>query len=120
MAAMVVVVRLAPLPLRHRREARLAELQRVFGSDVHLIEVVSVAELIATLAESDAIAVALDAPAPGQLRDAVAATGSLPVLRPLWRPRRNNRGEMDEVFDGYGLLTDTGTARIADGELSTG
>jgi hypothetical protein len=41
------------------------------------------------------------------------------VLRPLWRRRRNTRGEMDEVFDGYGLFTATDIVRLADGELST-
>jgi hypothetical protein len=45
--------------------------------------------------------------------------GALPKLRPLWRRQRNTRGEFDEVFDGYGLLTATDIVRLADGELST-
>lgn len=102
----------------HRRDARLAEFERVFGTEVHLIEVANVDELTSVVAASAVDAVALDAPTPGQLWEAVAAAAGLPVLRPLWRPRRNNRGETDEVFDGYGLLTDSGVARLADGELA--
>lgn len=117
---MVIVVRLAPLPLRSRREARLAELKRLFSTDVHLIEVVSVDELISAVATSDVTAVALDAPAPGQLDRAVAAAGSRPILRPLWRSQRDSRGEIVDVFDGYGVLTDDGISRLRDGELSKG
>ncbi|MEO7836606.1 MAG: hypothetical protein ABIS21_03060 [Acidimicrobiales bacterium] len=117
---MVLVVRLAPLPLGHRRDARLAELERVFGTEVHLIEVANIDELTSAIAASEVDAVAIDAPAPGQLGLAVAAAAEVPVLRPLWRPRRNNRGEMNEVFDGYGLLTDRGVAKLADGELAVG
>ncbi len=118
MGGMVDVVRLAPLLLQSRREAREAELKRVFGTDVRLIEVADMAEFRSTLTSPDVVAVALDAPAPGQLDEAVAAAGSRPVLRPLWRKRRNNRGEVDDLFDGYGLLTDTGVLRLADGELA--
>ena len=32
--------------------------------------------------------------------------------------QRNPRGETDEVFDGYGLLSGTDVGRLADGELS--
>ncbi len=65
------------------------------------------------------VALALDAPRPGELTAAVEAAGSLPVLRPLWRRQRNTRGEVDEVFDGYGLLTAANIVGLADGELST-
>jgi len=44
--------------------------------------------------------------------------GALPVLPPLWRRQRNTRGEIDEVFDGYGLLTVADAVGLADGELS--
>ncbi len=58
-------------------------------------------------------------PAPGELTAAVEAAASLPVLRPLWRRQRNTRGEVDEVFDGYGLLTAADIVGLVDGEHST-
>ena len=116
---MAIVVRLGPLPLQRRGPTRVAELERIFGTAVQLIEVFTVAELATAVETPDVIAVALDAPPPGQLAEAIAAVGALPKLRPLWRRQRNTRGEFDEVFDGYGLLTATGIARLADGELST-
>ncbi len=115
---MAIVVRLGPLPLQHRRASRIAELERIFDTVVQLLEVSTVAELVAAVATPGVIAVALDAPRPGELTAAVEAVGSLPVLRPLWRQERNARGELDEVFDGYGLLTEAGISRLADGELS--
>jgi hypothetical protein len=119
---MAIVVRLGPLPLQHRRDARITELERIFGTAIDLIEVSTVAELVTAAGAPDVIAVALDAPPPGQLAEAVAAAGSLslPALRPLWRRKRNTRGETDEVFDGYGVLTGTDIVRLADGELSNG
>lgn len=116
---MAIVVRLGPLPLQHRRSARITELERIFGTVIDLIEVHAVAELVTAVGAPDVIAVALDAPPPGQLSEAIAAVGPLPVLRPLWRRKRNTRGETDEVFDGYGLLMGTDIFRLADGELST-
>ena len=116
---MTTVVRLGPLPLQRRRASRVAELERILGTVVQLVEVYSVAELVTAVGDRDVVAVALDAPSPGGLTDAVAAAGSLPVLRPLWRPQRNARGEVVEVFDGYGLLTATGVLRLGDGELSS-
>ena len=116
---MTTVIRLGPLPLQRRRASRVAELERVLGTVVQLVEVFSVAELVTALGDEGVVAVALDAPPPGGLSEAVAAAGSLPVLRPLWRQQRNARGEIDEVFDGYGLLTATGVIRLADGELSS-
>ncbi len=65
------------------------------------------------------VAVALDAPRPGELTAAVEAAAFLAVLRPLWRRQRNTRAEVDEVFDGYGQLTAAGIVGLADGELST-
>lgn len=115
---MAIVVRLGPLPLRHRRDARITELERIFGAAIDLIEVFTVAELVTAVRTTQVIAVALDAPPPGQLSEAVAAAGSVPALRPLWRRKRNTRGETDEVFDGYGVLTGTDIIRLADGELS--
>ena len=68
--------------------------------------------------ETEVLAVVGDAPAPGDLADAVETAGSRPVLRPLWRRVRNSRGETDEVFDGYGRLTEEGVVeRLADGAL---
>src|ERR1700758_5602978 len=116
---MAIVVRLGPLPRQRRRAARIAELERIFSKAIELIEVFTVAELVTAVGTSDVVAVALDASPPEQLTEAVTAVGSLPVLRPLWRRRRNTRGEIDEVFDGYGLLTAKDIHRLADGELST-
>ena len=116
---MTTVVRLGPLPLQRRRASRVAELERILGTVVQLVEVFSVAELATAVGDRDVVAVALDAPQPGGFTEAVAAAGSLPVLRPLWRSQRNARGEIDEVFDGYGLLTATGVVRLGDGELSS-
>ena len=116
---MTIVVRLGPLPLQRRRASRVAELERILGGAVELVEVFSVAELVTAVGDRDVVAVALDAPPPGGLSEAVAAAGSLPVLRPLWRQQRNARGEIDEVFDGYGLLRTAGVVRLADGELSS-
>jgi hypothetical protein len=39
--------------------------------------------------------------------------GLAPGVRPIWRRQRNTRGEIDEVFDGYGLLTATDILRLA-------
>lgn len=116
---MAIVVRLGPLPLQHRRASRIAELERIFGTVVQLVEVFTIDDLVTAVRAPEVVGVALDAPPPGQLREAAAAAASLPVLRPLWRRRRNTRGEIDEVFDGYGLVTATDIVRLADGELST-
>ena len=116
---MTTVVRLGPLPLQRRLASRVAELERILGTVVQVVEVFSVGELITAVGDRDVVAVALDAPSPGGLTEAVAAARSLPVLRPLWRRQRNARGEIDEVFDGYGILTATGVVRLADGDLSS-
>src|ERR1700724_2961469 len=89
--AMAIVVRLGPLPLQRRGPSRVAELERIFGTAVQLIEVFTVAELATAVGTLDVLAVALDAPPPGQLAEAIAAVGALPKLRPLWRRRRNTR-----------------------------
>ncbi len=115
---MVTVVRLGPLPLRSRRAARLIELERIFGTVDDLIDVTTLAELAVALRRPEVVAIALDAFGPEDVADAIAAAGSLPVLRPLWRSHRNTRGEVDEVFDGYGLLAKEGILGLADGELS--
>lgn len=116
---MAIVVRVGPLPLGHRRVTRVAELERILGAAVHLIEVATVTELVTAIRARDVVAVAVDAPRPGDLTAALEAASSLPVLRPLWRRQRNTRGEVDDVFDGYGLLTTAGIVGLADGELST-
>ena len=116
---MALVVRLGPLPLGRRRAARVGELERIFAAAVDLMEVVDVAALAATMETHDVLAVALDASAPENLDGVLAAAGPRPVLRPLWRRDRNSRGEIDELFDGYGLLTAGGIERLADGQLST-
>ena len=115
---MALVVRLGPVPLQHRRTGRIAELERILERPVELVEVSTTAELVSALATQDVICVALDAAPPGGYAEAVAAAHPLPVLRPLWRRQRNPRGETDEVFDGYGLLSGTDVVRLADGELS--
>ena len=79
----------------------------------------TVAELVSALASLDVIGVAIDAARPDQLTDAIAAAQPLPVLRPLWRQSGNARGEIDEVFDGYGLLSGEEVRRLAHGELSS-
>lgn len=119
MRLVAVVVRLGPLPLGRRRTARVRELERIFATAVELIEV-DVAALAAAMEMHDVLAVALDASAPENLDGVLAAAGPRPVLRPLWRRDRNSRGEIDEMFDGYGLLTAGGIERLADGQLSTG
>ena len=118
MAAMATVVRLGPVPLQLRRVARLAELERIFGTAVELLEVSTAAELVTALAAQAVVGVAVDAAPPGKLAEVIAASRPLPVLRPLWRQHRNVRGEVDEVFDGYGLLAGNDVRRLADGELS--
>src|SRR5437588_12600547 len=95
---MAIVVRFGAVPLQHRRIGRIAELDRIFGTAVQLVEVFSTAELITALATPEVTAVAVDAAPPGELSQAVVAARSLPVLRPLWRRQRNARGQIDEVF----------------------
>ena len=117
--AVSIVVRLGPLPLLQRRAGRLVELERIFGEPVDLTEVATVAELARAVRETEVVAVVFDAPAPGDLAEAVEAAGARPVLRPLWRRVRNNRGETDEIFDGYGRLMEEGVVeRLADRALS--
>ncbi len=115
---MATVVRLGPVPLQPRRAARIAEFERIFGTAVNLLEVSNAAELVAALATHGVVGVAIYAAPPGELPEAIAAAQPLPVLRPLWREHRNARGDIDEHFDGYGLLTGTDGRRLADGELS--
>ena len=108
---MAKVVRLGPVPLQLRRAARSAELERIFGTEVDLEEVTTGAQLVAVLATLAVIGVALDAAPPGELADAITAAQPLPVLRP-WRQQRNARGEINELFDGYGLLSDNEIRRL--------
>lgn len=82
---MAIAVRLGSLPLGHRRRSRIAELERILGSDVQLVEVATIDELLIAVEAPDVVAVTLDAPRPGELAAAVETAGSLPVLRPLWR-----------------------------------
>lgn len=117
MSRMGIIVRLGPIPLLARRATRVAELERIVAGPVELVEVTSVAELAAVSADADAVAIVIDATAPGDLTGAIALAGSVPVLRPLWRRVRNSRGEIDEVFDGYGRLTKGGVEPLADAAL---
>ncbi len=64
---MATVVRLGPVPLQLRRAARLAELERIFGTDVDLLEVSTAGELVTALDTPDVIGVALDAAPPAEL-----------------------------------------------------
>jgi len=116
---MAIVVRLRPLPLGRRRPSRVVELERIFATAVEIVEVFDVAGLAAVMEMGDVLTVALDSSGPEDLAGAVAVAGHRPVLRPLWRRERNSRGEVDELFDGYGLLTTGGIERLADGQLST-
>ena len=115
---MPTVVRLGPVPLGLRRASRIAELERIFGTSVELVEVSTTEELLGVVAIPGVIGVAIDSAPPGELVDAIAAAGSLPVLRPLFRRQRNARGEIDELFEGYGLLSGADVRRLDDGELS--
>jgi hypothetical protein len=105
---------------RRRRVARVGELERIFATAVDLIEVVDVAALATALEMHEVLPIALDASASENLDGVLAAAGARPVLRPLLRRDRNSRAEIDERFDGYGLLTAGGIERLADGQLSTG
>lgn len=116
---MVIVVRVGPLPLGRRRTTRVRELERIFATAVELVEVFDAVMLVAALELHSVGAIALDASGPENLAAVVAAAGPRPILRPLWRSERNSRGEIDELFDGYGRLTAGGTERLADGQLST-
>ena len=93
---MAIVVRLGP-PLGRRRPSRDLELEHIFATAVEIVEVFDVAGLAA--------AMEMNASGSEELAGAVAVAGHRPVLRPLWRRERNSRGEVDELFDGYGLLT---------------
>lgn len=112
---MAIVV--GPLPLGRRRASRVAELERILATAVEVVDVTDVARLAGAVAGRDVAAVALDAPAPEDLADTITAAGDRPVRRPLWRLERNSRGEVDELFDSYGLLTGDGIERLADGQL---
>ena len=64
---MTVVVRLGPLPLQRRSASRVAELERILGTTIQLVEVSTVAELIIAVGDPGVVAVALDAPQPGRV-----------------------------------------------------
>src|SRR3712207_4098778 len=78
---MATVVRLGPVPLQLRRAARIAELERVFGTTVDLVEVSTLAALATALATPAVVGVAVDAAPPGELAQAIAAAQPLPVPR---------------------------------------
>jgi hypothetical protein len=51
---------------------------------------------------------------------AVADLGSARYCDPSGdKPTNGSRGEIDELFAGYGLLTGTDVDRLADGQLSS-
>jgi hypothetical protein len=75
MAFVAIVVRLGPLPLGRRRASRVAELERILATAVEVVEVTDIAELASVVAGRDVAAVALDAPGPEDLADAIAAAG---------------------------------------------
>ena len=54
---MATVVRLGPVSLQPRRVARIAELGGNFGTEVELLEVSNVAELVSALTSLDVIGV---------------------------------------------------------------
>ncbi len=80
-----------PLPLQRRLASSVAELERIFGTEVQLVEVSTVTELAIAVGAPGVVAVAVDAPQPGAFTEAVAAAGSLPVLQAIWRRQRNTR-----------------------------
>lgn len=55
---MATVVCLGPVPLGLRRTGRMAELERVFGTAVELVEASSIREVRAAIAEAGVIGVA--------------------------------------------------------------
>jgi len=75
---MAIVVRLGPLPLGRRRASRVAELERILATAVEVIEVIDVTRLASAIAVRKVAAVALDAPGPEDLADAITAAGPRP------------------------------------------
>jgi len=116
---MAVVARIGPLPLGRRHQGRVAELEQIFGTAVELVEVFDLIEFAKNVAEAPVRAVAIDATATDQLSEAVRIAGRLPVLRPRWKRIRSPRGEVDEVFAGYGLLSGETVEHLADGALAS-
>lgn len=96
---MTTVVRLGPLPLQRRRASRVAELERILGTVVQLVEVFSTAQLVTAVEDRDVVAVALDAPQPGGFTEAVrscrlapgVAAGLAATPQRAWRDRRGLR-----------------------------
>lgn len=118
MSRTVVVVRVAPLPIR---SDRLDELRRIFGAAVHVIETSAadpstVEQLAATVGAN---AVIIDVVAPSVLAELLAALGSRMVLRPVIEHISTSRGERQPIFSGYARHTRTGELEpLADGELT--
>ncbi len=96
-----------------------AELERIFGAVVQLVEVCTLDELVTAVRAPEVVGVALDAPPAGELREAAAAAGLAPRAAAALVATAQHRGQMDEVFDRYGLAKATDIVRLADGELST-
>jgi len=103
---MTTVVRLGPLPLQRRHASRLAEFERILGTVVQLVEVFSIGELVTAVGDRNVIAVALDAPQPGGLTEAVA--GRYRCCGPYGTTAR---GEIDEVSTAKGLMVARDIAR---------
>lgn len=118
MPASARVVRVAPLPIRGDRAA---ELRRVFGTDVEVVETslvapVRVAEVVASAVVD---AVVLDVVEPVALAALIEALAAHTLLRPILEFVRTSRGQRQPVFVGYGRLMRSGdVVKLTDGELA--
>lgn len=116
------VVHVSPLELGDLLEPRRAELQRIFGNDVEIIEVshlgVDARTLVEAIRQAEPDAVVL-ATAPPPHRQAIEGLApETPVFRPMFERVRNVRGEMEERSAGLGLLREGGVIEpLPDGAL---
>ncbi|MGH8903743.1 MAG: hypothetical protein ACRDYA_19230 [Egibacteraceae bacterium] len=114
------VVHISPWPPTDRR---LAELTRIFGQPVEVIELshldLDPAALVHAIrtAEPDAVVLATATPDHRQAIEALA--NERPVLRPMFKRVRNARGEPEDRPAGLGLLRAAGRIEpIKDGALA--
>ncbi len=115
------VVHLSPWP---PTDQRLAELERIFGEPVEVIELSHLdyepTALIDAIRWVQPAAVVLATSASSHRRAVEALAGDLPLLRPRFERVRNNRGEPEERSAGIGLLREDGEIEaLADAALAT-
>ncbi len=109
---------MAPLPIR---SDRAAELRRICGHDVEIIETsrTEPSFVAAIVASFGADVVLLDVVEPMALGALVDELRSYTLLRPLVEYVRTSRAEQRPVFVGYGRISATGSVEpLADGALS--